>query len=114
MSKAKILRFYISNTDVVKHSSLYEALAFEAKKYGLAGATIYKGIMGYGASSPLISDKFWEINYKVPVIVEIIDDEDKINHYLEVILPMIQQSPKGCMITCQDTTIILAKSGMKK
>jgi uncharacterized protein len=114
MSKAKILRFYISSTDVVKHTSVYETLAFEAKKYGLAGATVYKGVMGYGTSSNLHSDKFWEINYKIPVVVEIIDEEEKINHFLEVVLPWIDLLPKGCLITCQDTTVVLVKNGKKK
>ena len=56
----KILRFYTSNTDKIKHTSAYEAIAFAAKRYGLAGATVYKGIMGYGTSSVLSFVKFWK------------------------------------------------------
>lgn len=56
---AKVLKFYVSNTDVVKHQSVYESIAFAAKRYGMSGVTIYKGIMGYGSSSVLHSDKFW-------------------------------------------------------
>lgn len=114
MSKAKILRIYVSSTDVVKHTSVYETIAFEAKKYGLAGATVFKGIMGYGTSSNLHSDKFWEINYKVPVVVEIIDEEEKINHFLNIILPWLKLLPKGCLVTCQDTLVVLMKNGEKK
>lgn len=111
MSKAKILRFYVSSTDVIKHTSVYEAIAIEAKKYGLAGATVFKGIMGYGTSSNLHSDKFWEINYKVPVVVEIIDKEEKINRFLDIVLPWLKLLPKGCLVTCEDTQIILMKNG---
>lgn len=111
MSKAKILRFYISNTDVVKHTSVYETLAYEAKKHGLAGATIYKGVMGYGTSSNLHSDKFWEINVKIPVVVEIIDEEEKIKSFLDVVLPWIELLPKGCLVTCQDIAVVLVKNG---
>ena len=114
MSMAKILRFYVSNTDMVKHVSVYEKLAREAKKYGLAGATVFKGVMGYGSSSKLQSDKFWEIIDKVPVVVEIVDEEDKIDHFLEMISPWLKTLPKGCLVTCQDTLVLLAKQGDKK
>lgn len=114
MSKAKTLRFYISSTDVIKHTSVYEALAFEAKKYGLSGATVYKGAMGYGTSSNLHSDKFWEFINKVPVVVEIVDEEDKINKFLEIVLPWLELLPKGCLVTCQDTLVVFVKNGKKK
>ncbi len=114
MSKAKILRFYTSSTDVINHTSVYETIAFQAKKEGLAGATVFKGTMGFGTSSNLHSDKFWELIDKVPVVVEIVDEEEKINHFLEVILPLIKSMPKGCLVTCQDTVIVLEKQGNKK
>ena len=110
-SKAKVLRFYVSSTDVVKHISVYEAIAVAAKEHGLGGATVYKGIMGYGTSSKLHSDKFWELIDKVPVIVEIVDTEENINSFLDVVLPWIKLLPKGCMVTCQDTNVILIKNG---
>ena len=111
---AKILKFYVSNTDVVKHNSVYESIAFAAKRFGLAGATVYKAIMGCGASSTLHSDKFWEINEKVPVIVEIVDEEEKIRNFLDEILPLLNALPKGCLVTMQDVEIILQKQEKKK
>ena len=112
--KVKILKIYVSSTDKVKHASVYEALAFQAKRYGLAGATVYKGIMGYGASSELHSNKFWELTEKIPVIVEIVDEEDKINNFIEKVLPILKGLPKGCLIASQDTEVILAKQGNTK
>lgn len=114
MKQTKILRIYVSNTDRIKHTSVYESIAFAAKRYGLAGATVYKGIMGYGASSELHSDKFWELTEKIPIIIEIIDDEEKINSFIEKILPLIQQLPKGCLVTCQNTEIVMIKKGDKE
>lgn len=111
---AKILKFYVSSTDVVNHESVYETIAFSARRYGLAGATVYKGVMGYGSSSSLHSDKFWELNNKVPVIVEFVDEEDKINGFLAEILPFINSLPKGCLITKEDIYIVLKKQGIKK
>ncbi len=110
----KILKFYVSNTDVVKHNSVYESIAFAAKRFGLAGATVYQAIMGCGTSSTLHSDKFWEINEKVPVIIEIVDEEEKIRKFLNEILPWIKVLPKGCLVTLQDVEIILQKQGTGK
>ena len=72
--KAKRLRIYISSTDKFKHSPLYEVIVYSAKRCGIAGATVIKGIMGYGASSEIYSSKLWEISEKLPLIVEIIDE----------------------------------------
>jgi uncharacterized protein len=113
-TKTKMLRIYVSNTDKVKHDSLYETIAFGAKHFGLAGITVYKGIMGYGASNNLSSAKFWSITEKVPVIVEIVDEESKINAFLEKILPLMKILPKGCLITCQDADVVLVKYGEHK
>lgn len=110
----KTLRIYLSNTDKIRHASVYEAIAFRAKQDGMAGATVYKGIMGYGASSELKSVKFWEITEKVPVIIEIVDEEPKIKAFIERIRPWLELIPKGCLVTCQDTDVILLKRGGEK
>lgn len=109
--KYKVLRIYLSNTDKIKHTSVYEAIAFQAKQYGF---TVYKGMMGYGVSSNLNPVKFWEFTEKVPVIVEIIDEEDKINSFVKKITLWLDLIPKGCMITCQDVDVILLKKGKGK
>jgi hypothetical protein len=56
--EAKLLRIFISNTDKFKHAPLYEMVVFAAKRYGLAGATVLKGAMGFGSSSVVHSKKF--------------------------------------------------------
>ena len=81
--KAKRLRIYISSTDKFKHSPLYEVIVFAAKRYGIAGATVLKGIMSFGVSSEVYSNKLWEISEKVPLIVEIIDEPGKIDSFFE-------------------------------
>lgn len=108
---AKVLKFYVSNTDIVKHNSVYETIAFAAKRYGLTGVTVYKGIMGYGTSSELYSAKFWEINAKIPIIIEIVDEDKKIRGFIDNIKPWMELLPKGCLITLQDVEIVLQKQG---
>ena len=113
-SEAKLLRIFISSTDKFKHAPLYEILVFAAKRYGLAGATVLKGSMGYGGSSAISSMKFWEITEKWPVVVEIVDEAEKVEKFAETILPYFEKLRYGCMVTIEKATIVLYKTGRKK
>ena len=112
--KAKRLRIYISSTDKLKHTPLYEVIIFAARRYGIAGATVLKGIMGFGASSEIYSNKLWEISEKLPLIVEIIDEPGKIDSFFESIKPYFDKIGKGHIITVDETTILLHRTGGKK
>jgi len=111
---AKLLRIFISNTDKFKHAPLYEMVVFAAKRYGLAGATVIKGTMGFGSSSVVRSTKFWEITEKLPIVIEIIDEETKIEAFTEKILPWFKKLRYGCMITVEKANIVLYKQGIHK
>jgi PII-like signaling protein len=111
---AKRLRIYISSTDKFKHSPLYETIVYAAKRDGIAGATVFKGIMGYGASSEIHSNKLWEISEKVPLVVEIIDEPEKIDSFLESIKPIFDEIGKGHIITVDETIVLIHKSGIKR
>lgn len=113
-AKAKRLRIYISSTDKFKHSPLYEVIVYSAKRNGITGASVLKGIMGFGASSEVYNSKLWEITEKVPLIVEIIDESDKIDSFFELIKPYFDKIGKGHIITIEETTVIMHKSGNKK
>lgn len=113
-SKAKLLRIYISNTDKFKHTSLSETIVFAARRYGLAGATVLKGIMGYGSSGIIRSVRFWEITEKIPVVVEIIDEKEKIEEFMQILQPYFDKVNNGCLITSEDIEIKLYKTGKKK
>jgi len=114
LGEGKILRIYISNTDKFKYSLLYEAIVFAAKRYGMAGATVLKGIMGYGSSSVIHSVKFWELTEKLPLVIEIVDEANKVDRFTEKIIPWLQKSQKGCLVTVDKTEILLLKHGKKK
>jgi hypothetical protein len=110
----KVLRVYISSTDKHEHTPLYETLVFTARSKGISGATVHKGIMGYGSSSVVHSAKFWETNDKLPVVVEIIDESDKIATYFETIKPILENMRYGCLVTLEDAKILMFKTGRKK
>lgn len=109
----KLLRVFMSNTDKFVQQPLYEVIVYEAKKQGLSGATVLKGVMGFGSSSKINSLKFWEISEKLPVVVEIIDKKDKIDKFYETILPYFDKIKKGILVTIDDTNVVLSKTGAK-
>lgn len=112
-STATVLRIFISSTDKYKDELLYEHIIFQAKKSGLAGATVLKGILGYGASSVIHSYKFWEVSEKLPVIIEIIDEEAKVLAFYETIRSILESMRYGCMVTAEKARILMYKPGKK-
>lgn len=113
-SQAALLRIFISSTDKLEHSALYEAIVYKAKKFGLAGATVTRGMLGYGASSVIHSAKFWEVTEKIPTVVEIIDDEEKVTAFYESIRSYLEQMRYGCLVTIEKVDVLLYKSGNKR
>ena len=112
-TSAALLRIFISSTDHVGKDLLSESIVFAAKKEGLAGATVMKGILGYGASSVIHSYKFWEVTDKLPVVIEIIDEEVKIRDFIETIRPILEGMRYGCLATIENIDVLLFKSGRK-
>jgi uncharacterized protein len=112
--EAEVLRIFLSSTDKFKHQPLYQVIVFAAKRDGLTGATVLKGVMGFGVSSAVYSPTYWEITEKIPMVVEIVDDSEKIEKFIDTILPYFENTNKGCLITVEKAKIILHKKGSKK
>ena len=113
-SPTALLRIFISSTDPLKQDLLCESIVFSAKTEGLAGATVLKGILGYGASSVIHSYKFWEVTDKLPVIIELIDEEVKVRNFYETIRPQLESMRYGCLVTIENIEVLLFKSGKSK
>ena len=111
---ALLLRIFVSNTDIYKQQLLYEWIVFQAKEKGLAGATVLKGVLGYGASSVIHSYKFWELADKVPVVVEIIDEKSGVLEFWDEIYPVLEKMRYGCIAVTENVTTLLYKSGGKR
>jgi uncharacterized protein len=114
LSQAALLRIFISSTDKLEHTSLYESIVFKAKKHGLSGATVTRGMLGFGASSVIHSARFWEVTDKIPTIVEIIDEEEKVRDFYTFIRPDLEQMRYGCLVTIEKVDVLLYKSGTKR
>lgn len=112
--EANLLRIYCSSTDKFRHTPLYEVVVFAAKRYGLAGATVLKGFMGYGSGCVIRTQKMWEITEKLPVIIEIVDEVSKIEGFVGSILPYFEKIPNGGLITLEKVTVVLYKPEERK
>lgn len=82
---AVLLRVFLGQDDRSGHQPLYEAIVLKAREQGLAGATVLRGPMGFGHSSMLHTTKVLRLSQDLPIVVEIVDSEDKINAFLPVL-----------------------------
>ena len=104
---ATLLRIFIGESDRHEHKPLYEAIVLKARELHLAGATVLRGPMGFGKSSRLHTAKILRLSMDLPVVVEIVDSEEKINAFLPVLGPMIG----GGLITLEKVKVIEYRAG---
>jgi len=105
LGNKKKLKIYIDNDDKVDGKPLWEFLLQEAKNYGLAGATVYKAAAGMGAHSEIHSFNVWVLNQKIPLIVEMIDSEQKIRGFLTLVENRLIEA----LVTLEDVEVISYK-----
>ena len=91
-----LLRIFIGESDRHGHRPLYEAIVLKAREQHLAGATVLRGAMGFGKSSRMHTSKILRLSIDLPLVIEIVDSEEKINAFLPVLdPPVIIGSIKG-------------------
>ncbi|MBP2636661.1 MAG: hypothetical protein H6Q72_2568 [Firmicutes bacterium] len=105
---AKRLRIYIGEHDRYAGKSLYQAIVEKAKQLDLAGATVSRGLMGYGANSRIHTASIVDLSSDLPILVEIVDSEEYINKLLPYLDTMLQEG----LVTLDDIEVI--KYGNKK
>jgi len=101
----KVLKIYIDTLDKYDDKPLWEEILKEVKEKKLAGATVYKGVAGIGAFTELRSFKVWALAQELPLVIEIIDDAEKINNFIDHIDHMLDNG----LITLTDTEVIKYK-----
>ena len=110
-SEYSILKIRASTTDRISGKLLYEYIVELAKDTGIEGATVYRGIMGFGSSSKISSSKFWELTEKLPVVIELVDRTEILRAFYSGIEADLIKMPKGCMVALEPTEILLKKKG---
>jgi PII-like signaling protein len=103
----KLLRIFIGESDRWEHRPLYEAIVLKARELGLAGATVLRGPMGFGASSRLHTAKILRLSEDLPMVIEIVDSEDQINR----LLPHLDEMVKGGLVTLEKVQVIKYRGG---
>jgi PII-like signaling protein len=104
--EAKLLRIFVGESDLIHHVPVYEKIVLEARKAGLAGVTVIKGIMGFGASSRIHTAKLLRLSEDLPMIVEIVDEEKKIEQFIPVLNELFEEANSGGLITMEKVNII--------
>src|SRR5579859_5352075 len=99
---AMLLRIFIGETDRWHHQPLYEAIVLKAREVHLAGATVLRGPMGYGKSSRLHTAKILRLSMDLPLVIEIVDTEEKIQAFL----PVLDEMMKGGLVTLEKVRVI--------
>ena len=101
-AEATLLRIFIGDADRYEHRPLYEAIVLKAREAGLAGATVLRGPMGYGKSSRLHTAKILRLSMDLPMVIEIVDSEEKIQSFLPTLDPMMT----GGLVTLEKVRVM--------
>lgn len=97
-----LMRIFIGEGDRFEHRPLYEVLVELLRKEGFAGATVLRGVCGFGANRVCHTQKLLDLSADLPLVVEVVDSQEKIN----AIMPRIDGMMGGGMITLEKTTVI--------
>jgi PII-like signaling protein len=106
-NEATLLRIFLGESDRWKHQPLYEAIVLKAREMHLAGATVLRGPMGFGKSSRLHTAKILRLSMDLPVVIEIVDAEEKIQSFL----PVLDEMMKGGLVTLERVKVIHYRAG---
>jgi uncharacterized protein len=109
-TEGKLLRIFIGESDRWDGKPLFEAIVLEARKRGLAGATVLKGFMGYGAHSRIHTAKLLELSQDLPIIVEIVDAPEKI----EAFMPDLEKMVGDGLITIERAEVLLYRPRLER
>jgi len=97
-----LLRVFVGESDRAGHHPLYEAIVLKAREHGLAGATVLRGLMGYGKNSVLHTAKILRLSDDLPMVVELVDNLEKIESFL----PVLDEMVKDGLVTLERVKVI--------
>jgi PII-like signaling protein len=106
----KLLRIFIGESDRLGAQPLYTAIVERARSEGLSGATVFKGIEGFGGHSVVHAARVFDLSTDLPVLVEIVDTEDKVRAFIPILDDLVAEG----LITLETVEVIRYKSGSPK
>ena len=108
--QGKLLRIFIGESDRWHHRPLYEAIVLKARELGLAGATVLRGPMGFGANSRLHTAKILRLSMDLPMVIEIVDTDEK----LQLLLPHLEEMVLEGLVTLEDVQVLKYRANQEK
>jgi PII-like signaling protein len=105
LEEGQMLRIYVGESDRWQGKPLYEAIILKAREMGLAGATALRGIMGFGSASKIHTSKILRLSEDLPVVVEIVDNAQKIT----LLLPEIEKMVQEGLVTLENIRMLQRK-----
>lgn len=105
-SEAELLRIFIGEADKCEGKPLYEAITNLARQKGMAGTTVIRGLMGFGAHSRMHTAKILRISEDLPIVIEIVDEPEKI----QALLPEIDKMIAEGLVTLEKISVIAYRS----
>lgn len=103
---AKLLRIFVGESDKVGHTALYEVIVREARERHLAGATTWRGVLGFGPSARMRTTKLLDLSSDLPMVIEIVDEEKKVDEFIPVLHDLFEKSDSGGLITIEKVEVI--------
>ncbi|MBD3240874.1 MAG: DUF190 domain-containing protein, partial [Chitinivibrionales bacterium] len=103
---AKLLRIFVGESDRVHHTPLHEAIVREARAAGMAGATAWRGMLSFGPTSRIRTSKVLDLSSDLPVIVEVVDTEEKIDAFVPRLTELFEQADSGGLVTMERVEVI--------
>lgn len=104
--QAVLLRIFIGESDKVGHLPLYEAIVKKAREAGLAGATVLKGVLGYGATDHIRTTKILDLSADLSMVVEIVDGKARIEAFQPALSELMEQANSGGLVTLENIRVI--------
>jgi hypothetical protein len=108
--EGQLLRIFIGESDKYERQPLHQWIVRKARESGLAGATVFRGLEGYGASSRLHTAKLLRLSSDLPIVIEIVDTDDKIEKFI----PLIDEAIKNGLATLEKVRIRLYRRNKTK
>ena len=109
--EGKLITIFIGEADKIDHRPLYEVIVLTARETGMAGATVLRGVAGYGARSRIHTAKILRLSEDLPLIIELVDTAEKIDGFVQTVGELFEKSGCGGLITEERAGIIRYSSG---
>lgn len=104
--QAVLLRVFVGESDKLGHLPLYEAIVKQARDADLAGATVLKGVLGFGATARIRTQKILDLSSDLSMVIEIVDEESKIRNFQKILTELFEKAACGGLVTLENIRVV--------